>query len=305
MLTRRGGMPALLALVFLAMTVPSARADSGGGVTCPPDLPACIVVVTDPGAPGTGGTGPTDPPGTRVCKVPSTGAVTPCYDPTFGWWSNIDGCYFKVVEPPPPPTDSAWNGHYPSGRVYQTTCLGSPGSGGGWVWLADNPDGYGGVAASPATLAQRAVDLMRLAGPDIGMAPGAGKTGLVGLPVWLWTAVSASTWGPTSATASVPGVSVTARAEATRIVWDMGDGHSVTCTGPGTPYTTSQGDSRSPTCGHVYAVSSAAQPNHAYTVTATTTWSVTWTGGGQSGALSVTRTSTTQVRIGELQVLVS
>ncbi len=231
--------------------------------------------------------------------------MTPCYDPTFGWWSNIDGCYFKVVEPPPPPTDSAWNGHYPSGRVYQTTCLGSPGSGGGWVWLADNPDGYGGVAASPATLAQRAVDLMRLAGPDIGMAPGAGKTGLVGLPVWLWTAVSASTWGPTSATASVPGVSVTARAEATRIVWDMGDGHSVTCTGPGTPYTTSQGDSRSPTCGHVYAASSAAQPNHAYTVTATTTWSVTWTGGGQSGALTVTRTSTTQVRIGELQVLVS
>ena len=26
--------------------------------------------------------------------------MTPCYDPTFGWWSNADGCYFMLVEPP-------------------------------------------------------------------------------------------------------------------------------------------------------------------------------------------------------------
>ncbi len=305
MLTRRGRMAALVALALLVVTAPIAYADTGGGVTCPPDLPACVVVVTGPGSPGSGGTGPTDPPGTRVCKVPTTGAETPCYDPTFGWWSNVDGCYFKAVEPPPGATDPAWNGHYPNGRVYQTTCLGGPGIGGGWVWLASTPDGYGGVAATPATLAQRATDSMRLTGPNIGMAPAAGKTGLVGLPVWLWTAVSPSTWGPTSATATVPGLSVTATARAQKVVWDMGDGHSVTCLNPGTAYTTSKGAAASPTCGYRYTHSSASQPGSVYTVTATTTWSVAWAGGGQSGVLTVTRTSTTSVRIGELQVLVS
>ena len=61
----------------------------------------------------------------------------------------------------------------------------------------------------------------------------------------------------------------------------------------------------SPTCDHVYEAPSVGQPNDAYTVTATSTWEITWTGGGTSGALTVTRSSTTTVRIGELQVLVT
>ncbi len=305
MLTRRLGitLTGMLLVGLMTSGVP-AVADSGG-VSCPPDAPVCVVVVTDPGSPGAGGTPGTGTPDQRVCKVPATGQVMPCFDSHFGWWSNTDGCYYMLVEPPPAPDSSAWNGHYPQGRVYLTTCLGTPGSGGGWAWLPNPPEGYGGVSATPATLAQSALDTMRLTGPEIGMAPGAGKTGLVGLPVWLWTAVSPSTWGPTSATAAVPGLSVTATARAQKIVWDMGDGHSVTCTTPGTVYTTSKGAAASPTCGYRYADSSASQPASVYTVTATTTWSVTWAGGGQSGALTVTRTSTTSVRIGELQVLVS
>ena len=154
-------------------------------------------------------------------------------------------------------------------------------------------------------MAQRAVSAMRLTGPVIRTAPAAGKEGLVGLPVWMWTPVTATTWGPASATATVPGLSVTARARATRIVWEMGDGHSVTCANPGTAYTTAKGATTSPTCGYVYPQSSASQPDHAFALTATTTWRVTWTGGGQSGVLTVTRRSTAQIRIGELQVLVS
>jgi len=146
---------------------------------------------------------------------------------------------------------------------------------------------------------------MRLDGPAIGMAPDASGTGLVGLPVWMWTEVRASTWGPTSATASIPGLSVTATARASKVEWDMGDGHTVTCTSPGTAYTKAAGDAQSPTCGHVYRRSSAGQPGDAYPVTATTTWTVSWSGGGQSGVLTVTRTSRTSVRIGKLQVLVT
>lgn len=298
---------ALMAALALGatLTVGVAPADAGGGVTCPPTQPVCVIVVEGPGSsptptPGGGGGG-----GTPACRVPGTQDPVPCYDSNWGWWSNSQGCYFKAAEPQPPATDPVWNGHYPDGQVYVATCLGGGGgTGGGWVWLSNPPDGFG-PSVSPATLAQRALDTMRLDGPAIGMAPPTGKTGLVGLPVWMWTTVSPSTWGPTSASASIPGLTVSATAQAVRIVWDMGDGHTVTCDGPGTPYTTASSSTSSPTCGHTYARSSASKPGAVYPVTATTTWRVTWSGGGQSGVLTVTRVSRTSVRIGELQVLTS
>ncbi|MDQ1249791.1 MAG: hypothetical protein QG597_4167, partial [Actinomycetota bacterium] len=142
-----------------------------------------------------------------------------------------------------------------------------------------------------------------LRGAQIRMAPPADAVGLVHVPVWMWTPVTSQTWGPISATASVPGLSVTATATATKIVWSMGDGHTVTCTGAGTPYRAALGAARSPTCGHVYEHSSAGAPGGRFQVVATTTWRITWSGGGQNGALTTTRTSSTAVRIGELQVV--
>jgi hypothetical protein len=173
------------------------------------------------------------------------------------------------------------------------------------VWFDNPPDGYGGTGPTPAELAARAVRLLPIAGPVIGMAPAPGSVGLVGLPVWMWTAVSARTWGPVSATASVPGMSVTATARAQKVVWDMGDGHVVTCWSPGTVYSIGRGGGKSPSCGYVYSHPSGSQPGGKYLVTATTTWAVTWTGGGASGALTATRSSSVGVAIGELQVLVT
>jgi hypothetical protein len=144
---------------------------------------------------------------------------------------------------------------------------------------------------------------MALTGPAIGMTVEGGELGLVGVPVWLWTQVTPTTWGPNTATAAVPGLAVTATAQAIQIVWDMGDGARFACTNPGTPYIA--GEVHSPTCEHTYTWPSIAQPGEAYTVTGTTTWSVSWSGGGTSGTLTVTRTAQTSVRIGELQVLVS
>lgn len=300
---------AILAASLLLAGLPLASAAAGegdGGVSCPPDQPICIIKVHDPGSPGSGDSPGGSTPGTRVCKVASSGEIVPCYDANWGWWSNTDSCYYQRLDPQPPADATVWKGHHPKGAIYASTCLGGTGgTGGGWLWLNTPPEGYGGATPTPAQLAQQAVDTMRLDGPAIGMAPPTGKTGLVGLPVWMWTTVSASTWGPSSARASVPGLTVTATARAKRIVWTMGDGHSVTCASPGTPYSADKGDGPSPTCGYVYQRSSASQPGHEYTVTATTTWDVAWAGGGESGVITVTRSSTTSVRIGELQVLVS
>lgn len=184
-------------------------------------------------------------------------------------------------------------------------CPGSGGPGGGRFWIGDPPAGFGGGGATPARLADTAVSRLPLRPAAIGMAPTPGSVGVVGAPVWLWTAVSPQTWGPISATASVPGLSVTAVANATSLVWDMGDGTTVSCSSPGTPYHAAYGFQPSPDCGYMYKRTSADQPGHAYRVTVTTTWRITWSGGGQSGVLTQTRSTGLDVQIGELQVLIT
>jgi hypothetical protein len=221
--------------------------------------------------------------------------------PGLGSWNNRDGCYYQLVPSQPPRSDPVWEGHT-DGAIYEMTCGVVPGTGGGWVWRA-SPPMADGPAVDPAVLAQQAVRQLALKGPAIRMAPPVGSTGLVHVPVWMWTPATATTWGPASATASVPGLSVTAVARARSIRWDMGDRHVITCSGPGTVYRRALGTTTSPTCGHLYERSSAGQPGEAYPVTATTTWQITWSGGGQSGALTITRTSRTQVRIAEMQAL--
>ncbi|KGM11876.1 ATP/GTP-binding protein [Cellulomonas carbonis] len=236
--------------------------------------------------------------------IDRTSEVVPCHLDDFGWFNAADACYYSMLDPQPPSTDAAWQGRYPEGAVYRVICVDRvPGTNGGWAWLPTPPPGYGGISVTPAQLASRAVDQMALAGPAIGITVPPERVGLVGVPVWLWTEVTPTTWGPNSATASVPGLVVTATARVTQIVWDMGDGNSVLCPTAGTPWY--EGGIESPTCDHIYDQPSFEQPNGAYTITATSTWDVAWSGGGASGSLTVTRSSSTTVRIGELQVLVT
>jgi hypothetical protein len=309
---RGGAWPAskmLLGLAFAAVVhrstvVPAAVGDVP--VVCASDTVFCVVRADAPAAPATSegpASSPITPAGGGGCTSPA-GVDMPCHSDAFGWFNSSDGCYYRPVDPPPPATDPVWEGRYPQGAIYQSTCVGQPGTGGGWAWLATPPDGGGGGAGvTPGELAQQAMRRLTLTGPAVRTAPPAGAMGLVNAPVWMWTDVTPTTWGPTTATASVPGLTVTATAQAVRIVWDMGDGHTVTCTGPGTPYRRELGSGRSPSCGYVYTRSSADQPGARYSVTATTTWRVTWAGGGQQGALTAVRASTTRLQIGELQVL--
>jgi hypothetical protein len=127
--------------------------------------------------------------------------------------------------------------------------------------------------------------ILVLPSPVIQSSPAPGSLQLTRLPTWLW--ISHTVWTPKSKTATVPGESVTATATPVSVVWHSGDGSTVTCHGPGIPYTSAYSpSSASPDCGHTYTRSSAGQPGGAYHVTATITWDITWTGtGGAGGAL--------------------
>jgi hypothetical protein len=153
----------------------------------------------------------------------------------------------------------------------------------------------------PAALAVQAVKQITFPTPVIHMNPDVARDQLTGLPTWMW--VDPDGLGTKSATAVAGPVVVTGTLSATKVVWDMGTGDKVTCTGAGTAYDPAQ-PSAQPTCSYTYKRSSAAQPSSAYTVTATITWAGNYTvtgapGGGTLGP--VARTSSATVRVAENQ----
>ncbi len=214
-------------------------------------------------------------------------------------------CAYTKLVPQPPDTNLAvreGKRQGAKGAAYQVVC---PDMGRiGVVWIPEGAD-PAAPAIDPEVLARRAVDAMRLDGPDVASPRAAGRY-TVGVPLWLWVNQGETTYGPVTASASAGAVTVTATARVTSIRWTMGDGRTVTCVGPGTPYRGSERMVDSPDCGHRYARTSSAQPGERFSVTATSTWTVGWevTGGGaDSGEFTEIRTSTVGVRVGEVQVV--
>lgn len=164
----------------------------------------------------------------------------------------------------------------------------------------------GGPVASPEELATQALQRTPLPTPTITMTPPP-ATVLVNANMWL--SIDPAQWGQRSATASAGGVTSTVVAEPEMIVWDMGDGQQVTCTGPGTPYDPGRDYfSQQPECGYKYRRSSAGYPNDSVTVTATIHYRVTWSASGAAGGGdlgTVERTSApVAVRVNEIQTVV-
>ena len=226
----------------------------------------------------------------------------PCTDPFYGIWSNALQCYLKLATPQPPPSDELWEDNYPRGAIY--LCGDPARTANPLVWLPQGPE----VQISPEQAARIVVRRMDLRAAAIRIVPEdkPGSIGAVGAPVYMWTDRGLATFGPQVLTGSAGGVTITATAKVDRIVWDMGDGASVTCRTPGTPYQDRYGFSMSPDCGHRYSRTSAGKPGNAYPVTATSFWLIDWTGpGGSSGQIPLTLSSSTAIQVGELQALVT
>ena len=122
----------------------------------------------------------------------------------------------------------------------------------------------------------------------------------VGYSLWLW-ADGPTQVGPVSD--SVAGLNVSLRAEVSSLTFRMGDGTTVGCDGAGDKWTKLvEPGVKAPNCGHTYTKPSL--PKGSYTVSALTNWAVTWTANGQSGVINVPAVRSTELSVGELQVLV-
>lgn len=277
-----------------ALVVPTGVASAGECTVRDPDTGICLVSATDPGTSGDPG--------------PGRGGV-----------STFTGCTYESMSPQPPP---------PPGKAA------SPGA--VWVWevcyvasaeVSRTPAWGPDRALNPALQplvdprvgARQAISMLVMHGPAIATAPPQGSPGtVVGISIWMYSARAPDTTGPTSATATAGTVSVTATGRVQQIVWDMGDGSTRTC-GIGTPYPAGGTDRPSPDCGYTYETASSnhvegpcvPNPNNPTTqlcggpwpLTATSTWEITWSGGGMTGAETLELTSTGELMIRELYVL--
>jgi hypothetical protein len=149
---------------------------------------------------------------------------------------------------------------------------------------------------------------LRISASGVGIGPNPDtsrwKMAVVGHSYWLW-ATGPTHLGPVSDSAS--GRTVTLTAALTKVTFDMGDGHTVTCHGAGIPY---PGDkkglhTKSPTCGHTYQQTSTHHPGGTYPVRATTYWNVAYTAPDGSGNIPIVLSSQRHLKVGELQTVIT
>ena len=142
---------------------------------------------------------------------------------------------------------------------------------------------------SPEELARTAVDrAVALApSPRLDIAPS--RLGLTGLDSYFWLAEPLR---PITATAGVPGLTVTARAVPTRYVWNFGDGTDAVTAGPGTEWTRRRPGSIS----HLY------ETKGSYVVAVSVIWQASFSvnGGPWSGIGSFTTTDSRRYRVQEV-----
>lgn len=155
----------------------------------------------------------------------------------------------------------------------------------------------------PEALAQQAVRELVLPEPAIRTSPDEDWVQVVHVPTWMW--VEKGGWKEVTTTASVPGVTVTAVARPRQAVWSTGDGASVVCRGPGTPYSSRfRAEASSPDCGHIYQ--RASPPGGAYRVSVRVVWDVEWRGGGRSGVVpGLTTRASQRLVVDEVQAVVT
>lgn len=296
----------LIALIVgqIGVIAPTAFAADNGTTSCDASSGTCTVTVTTSGSPGQSGG---QPSGTGGGSASGSGSAGGGSDPSPTATLVNGACTYQTDPGYQPPTGAVTHAGE-QGGWYLMTCPDGIVSGTNIattttsvVWLTTPPPATPAPPA-PAVLAALAQKDLKLATPVIESSPRPGLPQLVSVPMWAW--VPGGEYVSVSATASVPGESVTATATPVSVTWSWGDGTSTACPGAGTAYTASADPtSPSPTCGHTYAQSSG---NGAFTLSATISWAVAWAGGGQSGAFNnMTTTATEAVRVEQSRALIT
>lgn len=204
--------------------------------------------------------------------------------------------YYYLIVRNPPPEGMTWAAEYNCAGVY----LGGP-------TLIPDPDWPEVEGVRDEARARVTPPL-----PVPNVSPG---EAVAKLPTWLW--VDDVSWRPASASASQGAVSVRVEARPVSVTWDLVEGSKV-CTGPGIPwsepaaadYDAQPAESRgqgNPACTFTFQHSSTVAADGVYHASVTVTWEFAWWLNGDPRGVfgTVDRTSTFDLRVGEVQALIT
>ncbi len=291
------GLGCVLSLAVWAGGMTYAVAE-GGGSTCPPTEPNCVIVVVgDPGSPGSGGPGSGGGRGNGgggpVKPDPCKQYPGPLHDlcakhqaqQCLDLWSEYSG-QLSVLDMNKMLTDNSCPA-VPIGTI---------------------------PVKSPGQLATEAADSFRLPNPSGERSPSNSLDfrghpfTYVGLWTWFWT--DAGQWAHCgvrcTATARDGGNYATVTARPVSLTFDPGDGSDpVSCGSPGTPWVNAYGNDKPSLhggCGYRYSKVTGPGYDHPVTSTQTITWELTWTGSSNTSGTLTNRTTSTTGRLNVLQI---
>ncbi len=265
---------AAIAAVAIVLIAASDRAWADGPEDCPPGtgwnptLGACIQIEIpggDPGNPDPGG-------GESVCRD-QDGSEVPCSKDGLTWWGAPRFCYAAPESPQSPPP----RGHEDeTGLWWSCSTSSGDGAGSGAVWWA--PDGDAPVDPVAVATTLKVQIPYELANAQI--APPPTYHTYISYKNWMW--VDEAQWRTVSATASLRGATVTLSATPTYVSWDMGNGDTVSCAGPGRAWVTGMPEAAPTNCSYAYA-EMVDPTGDTWTVTAQINYTLAWTCSGNCG----------------------
>lgn len=187
--------------------------------------------------------------------------------------------------------------HSATGRWLQYWCEGIGAVEVGGLFLIPE-----GGLVDPYQLALDALSSVQIAGPVIRTSPSEDGRLFVQVPTWLW--LDPTWWHAYEATANTGRVWSRVQATPVASTWELGDGGSISCRGPGTPWRPGLNEDAS-NCTHTYRRSSASRPGGTFGLKATVTLEVSWTSNAAPGGTlpAISRTSTVAVEVGEIQAI--
>lgn len=179
----------------------------------------------------------------------------------------------------------------PTGRWYGVSCDGD-------ITIVAE----GGPAVTVAGLMQEALDQVDPSEPELAITP----TEVHFAQLQSWLAIDPAYWArDRRATAAAGRVQVTAVVTPTESIWNMGDGETVICPGPGTAWEPGLA-ADSAACAYTYRRSSAGEPDAAFALEATVQFEVeveTNAPGVYGPFADLERSVIQPVQVGEIQAV--